>query len=49
MLQKGGADNGPDIVWLTHDALEKNVGSALDAIARLPVVKQICSRIRVEE
>lgn len=49
MLQKGGADNGPDIVWLTHDALEKNVRSALDAIARLPVVKQICSRIRVEE
>lgn len=49
MRQKAGADGLPDIVWLTHDALEKNVRNALDAIAKLPVVKRICSRIRVEE
>ena len=30
----------PEIVWLTHDAVEKNVRGALDAIAKLPVVKQ---------
>lgn len=49
MLQNPGADGKADIVWLTHDAMDKNVTNALDAIANLPVVSQICSRIRVEE
>lgn len=49
MRQNTGTDGMPEIVWLTHDAVEKNVRDALGAIAKLPVVKQICSRIRVEE
>ncbi len=49
MLQNVGADTLADIVWLTHDALEKNVRIALDEIRQLSVVKEICSRIRVEE
>lgn len=43
-------DNGPaEIVWLTHEADEPNMRSALDAIGKLPVVKSIGSWIRVED
>lgn len=50
MLQNTGAGEGDaDIVWLTHDALEKNVRSALEEIEKLSIVKEICNRIRVEE
>ncbi|MCC6445300.1 MAG: hypothetical protein IT210_17805 [Armatimonadetes bacterium] len=38
-----------EIVWVTHQALEKNVREALEVIARLPVVAEVSNWIRVEE
>jgi len=49
VLQKIMPDNAAEIVWLTHEAAEPNLRSALDAIRALPVVKAIGSWIRVEE
>ena len=49
VLQKVLPDVGAEIVWLTHEAPEPKMRSALDAIRRLPVVKSIGSWIRVEE
>jgi homoserine dehydrogenase len=49
VLQKVLPEVGAEIVWLTHEAPEPKMRSALDAIRRLPVVKSIGSWIRVEE
>lgn len=49
VLQKVQPDGSAEIVWLTHEAMEPSVRKALDAIEALPVVREIGSRIRVEE
>lgn len=49
VLQKVRPDTLAEIVWITHEALEPNMRSALDAIGKLSVVNQIGSWIRVEE
>ena len=49
VLQKMLPDSLAEIVWLTHEVPELNMKAALEAIGRLPVVRQIGSRIRVED
>ncbi|MDH7600795.1 MAG: homoserine dehydrogenase [Armatimonadota bacterium] len=49
VLQRMLPDSCAEIVWLTHEAPEPSMKAALDAIRRLPVVKHIGSRIRVED
>lgn len=49
VLQKARRDSHAEIVWLTHEAAEPDMREALRAIEILPVVKEIGSRIRVEE
>lgn len=49
VLQRMLPDSTAEIVWLTHEAPEPKMRSALEAISALPVVKSIGSRIRVEE
>ncbi len=49
VLQHVLPDSCAEIVWLTHEAPEPSMRAALDAIGHLPVVKQIGSRIRVED
>lgn len=49
VLQKMQADGSAEIVWLTHEADEPSMRAALDAIAKLPVVKAIGNWIRVED
>ena len=49
VVQRAQRGSHAEIVWLTHEAAEPNVRSALDAIRTLPVVNEIGSWIRVEE
>lgn len=49
VMQKVMPDSTAEIVWLTHEADEPNMRSALDTIRALPVVKEVCNWIRVEE
>lgn len=49
VLQKVLPDSKAEVVWLTHEADEPNTRRALEAIAALPVVKQVSNWIRVEE
>ena len=49
VLQKVLPDSTAEIVWLTHEADEPNTRRALDQIRALPVVKEVCNWIRVEE
>ncbi|MDO8588154.1 MAG: homoserine dehydrogenase [Armatimonadota bacterium] len=50
VLQKGRGENGEaEIVWITHEVRELNFRTALDAIAKLPVVAQVSNWIRVED
>lgn len=48
VMQKIRSDNEAEIVWLTHEANEKDVRNALDIIKNLQVVKEIGNRIRVD-
>lgn len=49
VIQKVCSDSNAEIVWLTHEASEPNMRTALDKISKLPVVKSVASWIRVEE
>ncbi|MBI3948042.1 MAG: homoserine dehydrogenase, partial [Armatimonadetes bacterium] len=48
VVQKGARGDAAEIVWVTHPAPEANFRRALAGIARLPVVREVCSVIRVE-
>ncbi|MGC8833263.1 MAG: homoserine dehydrogenase [Armatimonadota bacterium] len=48
MVQKEAHAGDAEIVWVTHEAVEQNMRTALDLISKLPVVRQISSVIRVE-
>lgn len=49
VLQRMLPDRTAEIVWLTHEAAEPNTRKALEQIRALPVVKEVCNWIRVEE
>lgn len=49
VLQRVLPDSTAEIVWLTHEADEPNTRRALESIRALPVVKEVCNWIRVEE
>lgn len=49
VMQKALPDGTAEIVLLTHVAEEPNTRRALDCIEELPVVKEICNWIRVED
>jgi len=49
VVQKAATGEHAEIVWVTHRAKGGSVRQALDLIARLPVVAEIRSCIRVEE
>jgi len=48
MVQKEAHAGDAEIVWVTHEAVEQNMRTALELISKLPVVRQISSVIRVE-
>jgi homoserine dehydrogenase len=49
VLQKRGTGEAAEIVWVTHRTREGQIRQALQAIADLPVVREISNWIRVEE
>jgi homoserine dehydrogenase len=49
MVQKQVHDGDAEIVWVTHLAVEANMRRALKIIAELPVVREVCSLVRVED
>jgi homoserine dehydrogenase len=49
VIQKRAEDGGAEIVWITHEAAERDMRSALAAIERLDVVDAVGSILRVEE
>ncbi|HEY3317463.1 MAG TPA: homoserine dehydrogenase [Coriobacteriia bacterium] len=49
VIQKRAWEQGAEIVYVTHDAAERDVRSALDRIGGLDVVQRIASVIRVED
>ncbi|MDT3700489.1 MAG: homoserine dehydrogenase [Thermincola sp.] len=48
VLQKRNIENIAEIVWVTHNVLEKNVQDALKIIGGLSIVEEISNVIRVE-
>lgn len=48
VLQKRTIGNIAEIVWVTHDVLEKNIQDALKIIGGLSIVEEISNVIRVE-
>jgi homoserine dehydrogenase len=49
VLQKRGTGEAAEIVWVTHRTREGQIRNALQAVAALPVVREISNWIRVEE
>jgi homoserine dehydrogenase len=50
VIQKRADDGGgAEIVWITHEASERDMRTALDAIGALDVVDAVGSVLRVEE
>jgi homoserine dehydrogenase len=49
VVQKAGAGEGAEIVWVTHESLERAVRRSLERIAALPEVNEVCNWVRVEE
>lgn len=49
VIQKRAGRGGAEIVWITHEAAEGDMRSALRAIAELDVVDSIGTMLRVEE
>jgi homoserine dehydrogenase len=47
VVQRALPNGDAEIVWITHRSFEANVRSALDVIARLPVVGEVQNWIRV--
>ncbi|PKM82549.1 MAG: homoserine dehydrogenase [Firmicutes bacterium HGW-Firmicutes-14] len=48
VIQKRNIDKIAEIVWVTHDVLEKNIQDALKIIGGLSIVEDISNVIRVE-
>jgi homoserine dehydrogenase len=49
VIQKPLSGSIAEIVWLTHEASEPNMRSALDAVSKLEATQSVASWIRVEE
>jgi homoserine dehydrogenase len=49
VIQRRASEGGAEIVWITHEASERDMRSALGAIEALDVVSAIGSVLRVEE
>ncbi|MRS12181.1 MAG: homoserine dehydrogenase [Actinobacteria bacterium] len=49
VIQKRAEDGGAEIVWITHEAAERDMRAALAAIEKLDVVDAVGSVLRVEE
>jgi len=48
MIQQPGDDSGADIIFMTHQALERDVDRAIGRIGSLPFVRSSVTRIRME-
>lgn len=48
MIQQPGYGGSADIIFLTHEAVEGKVDSAIESIAALPFVRSHVTRLRVE-
>jgi len=48
MIQEPGDDSGADIIFLTHQAVERDVKRAIGHIGSLPFVRSAVTRIRME-
>jgi len=48
VIQKRNIEHIAEIVWVTHDVLERNIQDALKIIAGLSIVEEVCNVIRVE-
>lgn len=48
VIQKRNIDQNAEIVWVTHDVLERNIQDALKIIAGLSIVEEVSNVIRVE-
>ena len=49
VVQREAHEGLADIVWLTHPAVERNMGGALAAIRTLEAVRSVTNMIRVED
>lgn len=49
VVQKATHGEQAEIVWITHEAPNKNISDALEIIARLPAVLSLSNWLRVEE
>jgi len=49
VVQKDQRKGNVEIVMVTHQVAERNFRRAIEAIAGLDVVSEVCSWIRVEE
>jgi len=49
VVQKAASGGGAEIVWVTHESLERAVRRSLDRIRGLPEVAEISNWVRVEE
>lgn len=49
VIQKDRFAGKAEIIMVTHQVAERNFRTAIEAIARLPVVAEVCNWIRVEE
>ena len=49
MIQEPGDDSGADIIFLTHQAVERDVKRAIERIGSLPFVRSAVTRIRMED
>jgi homoserine dehydrogenase len=49
VIQKRASEAGAEIVYVTHDASERDVRAALSLISKLDVVREVASVIRVED
>jgi len=49
VVQKAATGEGAEIVWVTHESLERAVRQALERIGALPEVNEVSNWVRVEE
>ncbi|UCH35616.1 MAG: homoserine dehydrogenase [Armatimonadota bacterium] len=49
VVQKAASGEGAEIVWVTHESVERSVRQSLERIAALPEVAEVSNWVRVEE
>jgi homoserine dehydrogenase len=49
VVQKAATGEGAEIVWVTHESVERSVRQSLERIRALPEVAQVSNWVRVEE